>query len=101
MQIRQGIECLWGMSVNANEEMLVMLVLILVALMLILMLLNLNTGYADTDADLCIRIMSSCCMIQPGVINTRYDLYTVNMYIYQHDTVNANGMPFYSGSWGK
>ena len=25
-----------------------------------LMLLNLNTGYADTDADLCIRIMSLC-----------------------------------------
>ena len=24
------------------------------------MLLNLNTGYADTDADLCIRIMSLC-----------------------------------------
>ena len=30
--------------------------------MLILMLLNLNTGYADTDADLCIRIMSLCCI---------------------------------------
>ena len=29
--------------------------------MLILMLLNLNTGYADTDADICIRIMSLCC----------------------------------------
>ena len=29
--------------------------------MLILMLLNLNTGYADTDADLCIRSMSLCC----------------------------------------
>ena len=26
-------------------------------------LLNLNTGYADTDADLCIRIMSLCCTI--------------------------------------
>ena len=25
------------------------------------MLLNLNTYYADTDADLCIRIMSLCC----------------------------------------
>ena len=23
---------------------------------------NLNTGYADTDADLCIRIMSLCCI---------------------------------------
>ena len=30
-------------------------------LMLILMLLNLNTGYANIDADLCIRIMSLCC----------------------------------------
>ena len=25
--------------------------------------LNLNTGYADTDADLCIRIMSLCCTL--------------------------------------
>ena len=37
-------------------------------LTLILMLPNLNTGYADiqviqdTDADLCIRIMSLCCI---------------------------------------
>ena len=46
---------------NANEEMLAMLILMLVILMLILMLLNLNTGYADTDAYLCIRIMSLCC----------------------------------------
>ena len=38
--------------------MLAMLILMLV----ILMLLNLNTGYADTDADLCIRIMSLCCI---------------------------------------
>ena len=30
--------------------------------MLILMLLNLNTAYADTDADLCIIIMSLCNM---------------------------------------
>ena len=37
-----------------------MLILMLVILMLILMLLNLNTGYADTDADVCIRIMSLC-----------------------------------------
>ena len=35
---------------NANEECLLP--------MLILMLLNLNTCYADTNADLCIRIMS-------------------------------------------
>ena len=41
--------------------LLAMLILMLVILMLILMLDNLNTGYADTDADLCIRIMSLCC----------------------------------------
>ena len=40
--------------------LLAMLILMLVILMLILMLLNLNTGYADTDADLCIRIISLC-----------------------------------------
>ena len=40
--------------------LLAMLILMLVILMLILMLFNLNTGYADTDADLCIRIMSLC-----------------------------------------
>ena len=46
----------------ANEKcLLAMLILMLVILMLILVLLNLNTGYADTDADLCIRIMSWCC----------------------------------------
>ena len=41
--------------------LLAMLILMLVILMLILMLPNLNTVYADTDADLCIRIMSLCC----------------------------------------
>ena len=40
-----------------------MLMLMLVILMLILMLLYLNTGYADTDAELCNRIMSLCCSI--------------------------------------
>ena len=44
-----------------SKCLLAMLILMLVILMLILMLLNLNTGYADTDADLCIRIMSLCC----------------------------------------
>ena len=44
--------------------LLAMLILMLVILMLILVLLNLNTGYADTDADLCIRIMSLCCTFQ-------------------------------------
>ena len=43
--------------------LLAMLIQMLVILMLILMLLNLNTGYADTDADLCIRIMSFCCSL--------------------------------------
>ena len=42
--------------------LLAMLILMLVILMLILMLFNLNTGYADTDADLCIKIMSLCCI---------------------------------------
>ena len=42
--------------------MLAMLILMLFILMLILVLLNLNTGYADTEADLCIRIMSLCCI---------------------------------------
>ena len=41
--------------------LLAKLILMLVILMLILMLLSLNTGYADTDVDLCIRNMSSCC----------------------------------------
>ena len=41
-----------------------MIILMLVILMLILMLHNLNTGYADTDADLCIRIMSLCCEVK-------------------------------------
>ena len=62
--------CKLGNALNANEEcpwmlmrkcLLAMLILMLVILMLILMLLNLNTGYADTDADLYIRIMSLCC----------------------------------------
>ena len=43
------------------KNLMAMLILMLVILMLILMLLNLNTGYVDTDADLCIRIMSLCC----------------------------------------
>ena len=47
---------------NANEECLLAMP-ILMLVFLILMLLNLNTGYADTDADLCIRIMSLCCMV--------------------------------------
>ena len=51
--------------------LLVMLILMLVILMLILMLLNLNTGYADTDADICFRIMSLCC-----IKNTSYPVKT-------------------------
>ena len=48
-------------NMNVNEEILAtMLMPMLVILTLILMLLNLNTGYADTDADLCIRIISLC-----------------------------------------
>ena len=64
--------CKLGNVMNANKVypwmlmrkcLLAMLILKLVILMLILMLLNLNTGYADTDADLCIKIMSLCCII--------------------------------------
>ena len=51
---------------NANENCPCMLMRkcllpMLILMLVILMLLNLNTGYADTDADLCIRIMSLCC----------------------------------------
>ena len=42
--------------------LLAMLIMMLVILMLILVLLNLNTDYNDTDADLCIRIISLCCI---------------------------------------
>ena len=70
--------CKLDNALNANEAspwmlirkcLLAMLILMLVILMLILMLLNLNTGYADTDVDLCIRIMSLCC-ISNRVYNT-------------------------------
>ena len=37
------------------------LLAMLMPVTLILMLPNLNIGYADTDADLCIRNMSLCC----------------------------------------
>ena len=67
-------------ALNANEAcpwmlimkcLLAMLILMLVILMLILMLLNLNTGYADIDADLCIRIMSLCCTCRTFSCKTR------------------------------
>ena len=55
-----------GNAMNANEAcdwmlMRKCLLAMLILMLFILMLLNLNTGYADTDADLCIRIMSLCC----------------------------------------
>ena len=40
-----------------------MMILMLVILMLTLLLLNLNTSYADTCANLCIRMMSLCCIL--------------------------------------
>ena len=40
----------------------------LILMLVILMLLNLNTGYADTDAELCIRIMSLCCIYNLSII---------------------------------
>ena len=36
----------------------------LVILMVSLMLVNLNTDHADTEADLCIRLMSLCCNLR-------------------------------------
>ena len=60
--------CKLGNALNANDvcsriqsRKCLLAMLLLVILMLILVLLNLNTCYADTDADLCIRIMSLCC----------------------------------------
>ena len=64
--------CKLGNAMNASEACPWMLMRKCLLAMLILMLLNLNTGYADTDADLCIRIMSLCCRLsdiiqfQPG-----------------------------------
>ena len=69
---------------NANEvchwlimRKCLLAMLMLVILMLILMLLNLNTGYADTDADLCIRIMSLWCTntFDPVTLNLEFDLF--------------------------
>lgn len=59
VQIRQCYECQWDMSMNGykNVPQLAMLILVI----LIVMLLNFNTDYANTDVDLCIRIMSLCC----------------------------------------
>ena len=57
---------------NANEEMLAGYAdphASYPILMLILMLFNLNTGYADTDADLFIRIMSLCCTLNPMILS--------------------------------
>ena len=47
--------------------LLAMLILIIVILMLILMLRNLNTGYADTDANLCTRVVSLYCIKPKGL----------------------------------
>ena len=59
------------MSMNANQEMIAGYAdPDVVILMLILMLLILKTGYADTDADLCIKIMSLCCMTDRGSTST-------------------------------
>ena len=52
--------------------LLAMQILMLVILMLILMLINLNAGYADTDADLCISIMSLCCIHKVLLIHVEY-----------------------------
>ena len=83
---------------NANEVypwmlmrkcLLAMLILMLVILMLILMLLNLNTGYADTDADLCIKIMSFCCINCLHLWSVWFDLSKVLHHISKTGEVHA------------
>ena len=73
--------CKLGIAINANEVcpwmlmrkcLLAMLIRMLVILILILMLLNFNTGNADSDADLCNRILSLCCI---NLFNVHYTLY--------------------------
>ena len=46
-----------------RECLMAMMILMLVILMLTLLLLNLNTSYADTCANLCIRMLSLCCIL--------------------------------------
>ena len=55
---------------------ILMLILMLVILMLILMLLNLITCYANTVADLCIRIMSLRCILNVCLFNVRKNYIT-------------------------
>ena len=74
---------------NANEEMLAMLILMLVILMLILMLNNLNTGYADTDADLCIRIMSLCCILSLVTTCVKIKVYIVAPLAWKKVSISA------------
>ena len=53
--------------------------------MLILLLNNLNTGYADTDADLCFKIMSLWCYVYNRIIKHddtgRPDLYQTRFHV--------------------
>ena len=58
LQISIILICKLGNALNANEVCPWIPMKKCLLIMLILMLLDLNTGYADTDADLCIRIIS-------------------------------------------
>ena len=67
---------------NVNKEMLM-----LVILMLIRMLLNLNTDYVDIDADICIRIMSLCSVMN----NSGNPLIQINCCSFSFLQSNGNG----------
>ena len=57
--------------------------------MLILMLLNLNICYADTDADLCIRIMSLCCTIYYMHVPAEFK---ITLFIYPHEIISLKSI---------
>ena len=75
--------------------LLAMLILMLVILMLIQMLLNLNTGYDDTDADLCIRILSLCCTDK-----CRLEAWLVKIYRILNSTAGQSDKNFVETSFG-
>ena len=77
---------------NSNEKCLLAIPM-LVILMLILMLLNLNTGYADTDADLCIRIMSLCCtpVVLSVLLCTYKCITTATLFALRFRTIKGTG----------
>ena len=70
--------------------MLAMLMLMLVILRQAVMLIYLNTSNADTDAELCIRIMSLCCSI---ISRTRRQVKSIAGYTYIVVLKLQNGSP--------